>query len=272
MTALGEFTATTIDGKEQSLSDYSGDVVLVVNTASECGFTPQFAGLEQLWETYRDQGFTIIGFPCNQFGGQDPGTNEEIGDFCQKNYGVTFPMMAKIDVNGEDTHPVWQWLKSEKGGVFGDRIKWNFTKFLVGRDGHVIARYAPQAEPQSLAEEGLIESWSFWAVNEIEQNAVKIVLTYDNALQDTAGGKETLAVCTRLLKRPFEILNQHLASQDYLVGNRFTVADINAAEICRYAMTETALTAPNPHVTAWYNRCHDRPAFKEMWAARALAG
>ena len=126
--------------------------------------------------------------------------------------------------------------------------------------------------PQSLAEEGLIESWSFWAVNEIEQNAVKIVLTYDNALQDTAGGKETLAVCTRLLKRPFEILNQHLASQDYLVGNRFTVADINAAEICRYAMTETALTAPNPHVTAWYNRCHDRPAFKEMWAARALAG
>ena len=135
------------------LSDYSGEVVLVVNTASECGFTPQFAGLEQLWETYRDQGFTIIGIPCTQFGGQDPGTNEEIGAFCQRNYGVTFPMMAKIDVNGEDTHPVWQWLKSEKGGVFGDRIKWNFTKFLVGRDGHVIARYAPQAEPQSLAED-----------------------------------------------------------------------------------------------------------------------
>lgn len=153
MTALGDFTATTIDGKEQSLTDYSGEVVLVVNTASECGFTPQFAGLEQLWETYRDQGFTIIGFPCNQFGGQDPGTNEEIVDFCQKNYGVTFPMMAKVDVNGDDTHPVWKWLKSEKGGLVGDRIKWNFTKFLVGRDGHVIGRYAPQAEPQSLAED-----------------------------------------------------------------------------------------------------------------------
>lgn len=126
--------------------------------------------------------------------------------------------------------------------------------------------------PQSLAEEGLIESWSLWAVNEIEQNAVKIVLTYDNALQETPGGKETLAVATRLLKRPFEILNQHLATQDYLVGNRFTVADLNVAEICRYGMTETALTGPNPNVVAWYERCHDRPAFKDMWAARAQEG
>lgn len=126
--------------------------------------------------------------------------------------------------------------------------------------------------PQDLAEEGLIESWSLWAVNEIEQNAVRIVLTYDSDLQDTPGGQETLAVCTRLLKRPFEILNQHLARQDYLVGNRFTVADLNVAEICRYAITERALTEPNPNVMAWYQRCHDRPAFRAMWAARALEG
>jgi glutathione S-transferase len=125
---------------------------------------------------------------------------------------------------------------------------------------------------QSLAEDGLIESWSLWAVNGIEQEAVKIVLTYDNELQDTPGGRETLAVCARLLKRPFEILNQHLSGQDYLVGNRFTVADLNVAEICRYAMTETALTGPNPNVVAWYERCHGRPAFKQMWAARATKG
>ncbi|GAA6527876.1 glutathione peroxidase [Intrasporangium sp. DVR] len=150
MAVLGDFTATTIDGQERSLADFSGDVVLVVNTASECGYTPQFAGLEQLWEQYRDQGFTVVGFPCNQFGAQDPGTDEEIGAFCQKNFGVTFPMMSKVDVNGADAHPVWTWLKSEKGGLLGDRIKWNFTKFLVGRDGHVIGRYAPQAEPTAL--------------------------------------------------------------------------------------------------------------------------
>ncbi|MDC5695733.1 glutathione peroxidase [Intrasporangium calvum] len=150
MAVLGDFTATTIDGVEQPLSDFAGQVVLVVNTASECGFTPQFAGLQELWETYRDRGLTVVGFPCNQFGEQDPGTDDEIGAFCQKNYGVTFPMMAKVDVNGADTHPVWEWLKAEKGGLLGDRIKWNFTKFLVGRDGHVIGRYAPQAEPATL--------------------------------------------------------------------------------------------------------------------------
>lgn len=126
--------------------------------------------------------------------------------------------------------------------------------------------------PQSLTEEGQIESWSLWAVNEIEQSAVKIVLTYDNELQDTPGGKDTIAVSNRLLKRPFEVLNAHLAGQDYLVGNRFTVADLNVAEICRYAMTEPVLTGPNPNVVAWYQRCHDRPAFKDMWAARALEG
>lgn len=125
---------------------------------------------------------------------------------------------------------------------------------------------------QSLEEEGQIENWSFWGVNEIEQDAVKIVLTYDNQLQDTPGGRDTLAVATRLLKRPFEILDAHLATQDYLIGNRFTVADLNLAEICRYAMTETALTGPNPHVVAWYERCHDRPAFRDMWKARALEG
>ena len=126
--------------------------------------------------------------------------------------------------------------------------------------------------PQSLEEEGQVENWSLWAVNEIEQDAVKIVLTYDNQLQETPGGRDVLAVATRLLKRPFEILNAHLATQDYLVGNRFTVADLNVAEICRYAMSETALTGPNANVVAWYERCHDRPAFRDMWKARALEG
>jgi glutathione peroxidase len=150
MTALSDFTATTIDGQERSLADHAGEVVLVVNTASECGFTPQLGGLESLYETYRDRGFTVLGFPCNQFGGQEPGTEEEIGEFCQKNYGVTFPMFAKVDVNGDAEHPLWTWLKSEKGGLLGNRIKWNFTKFLVGRDGAVIERFSPQTEPADL--------------------------------------------------------------------------------------------------------------------------
>jgi len=124
----------------------------------------------------------------------------------------------------------------------------------------------------SLTEEGLIEMWSFWAVNNIEQHAVRIVLTRDNSQEDTPGGRETLDVATRLLKRPFEILNQHLAEQDYLVGNRFTVADLNVAEIVRYAITEKALTDANPNVMAWYERCHDRPAFREMWRARSQEG
>ena len=117
MTALTDFTATTIDGQERSLADYAGEVVLVVNTASQCGYTPQLAGLESIYQTYRDRGFTVLGFPCNQFGGQEPGTEEEIGEFCQKNYGVSFPMFAKVDVNGDDEHPLWGWLKSEKGGA-----------------------------------------------------------------------------------------------------------------------------------------------------------
>ena len=153
MAVLGDFKATSIDGGEASLSDYAGDVVLVVNTASKCGYTPQLGGLETLYETYRDRGLTVLGFPCNQFGGQEPGTEEEIGEFCQKNYGVTFPMFAKIDVNGSDEHPLFTWLKSEKGGLLGDKIKWNFTKFLIARDGSVIGRYAPSTEPADLADD-----------------------------------------------------------------------------------------------------------------------
>jgi glutathione peroxidase len=151
VTVLNDFKATSIDGVEVPLSEYAGDVVLVVNTASQCGYTPQLGGLEQLYETYRGQGLTVLGFPCNQFGGQDPGSDEEIGAFCQKNYGVTFPMFSKVDVNGADEDPLYTWLKSEKGGMLGKKIKWNFTKFLVARDGTVLGRYAPTTEPADLA-------------------------------------------------------------------------------------------------------------------------
>lgn len=137
---------------------------------------------------------------------------------------------------------------------------------------HLARKHGGPLAARNLEEEAQIESWSFWAVNEIEHEAVKIVLTYDNQLQETLGGRDVLAVATRLLKRPFEILNARLASQDYLVGNRFTVADLNVAEICRYAMTERVLTDPNPNVVAWYERCHARPAFQDMWKARALKG
>jgi glutathione peroxidase len=150
MTSLSDFSATTLTGQEQDLAAYAGKVVLVVNTASQCGLTPQFSGLESLYEKYVDQGLVILGFPCNQFAGQEPGDSEEIGAFCQKNYGVSFPMFEKIDVNGSDAHPLYQWLKTEKGGLLGDAIKWNFTKFLVGKDGQVIKRYAPTTEPEKL--------------------------------------------------------------------------------------------------------------------------
>ena len=153
MTALTDFTATTLTGEERSLADHAGEVVLVVNTASQCGFTPQLAGLETLHESYRERGFTVLGFPCNQFGGQEPGTEEEIGEFCQQNYGVSFPMFAKVDVNGSDEHPLFSWLKGQKGGLLGSRIKWNFTKFLVGRDGAVIGRYSPQTDPAAIADD-----------------------------------------------------------------------------------------------------------------------
>ena len=150
MTTLGDFKATAIDGTERDLSDYEGQVVLVVNTASECGFTPQFDGLQKLHDEYADRGFTVLGFPCNQFGGQDPGDDEQIAGFCQKNYGVTFPMFSKVDVNGDEAHPLFQWLRQEKGGLLGDKIKWNFTKFLISRDGRVLKRYAPTTKPEGL--------------------------------------------------------------------------------------------------------------------------
>ena len=156
MTTLHDFTATTIDGREQPLSEYAGKVVLVVNTASECGFTPQYEDLEQLWRGFKEDGLVVLGFPCNQFGNQEPGTEEQIADFCSRNYGVTFPMFAKVDVNGPDAHPLWAWLRQEKHGLRGDDIKWNFTKFLVGRDGRPIRRFAPTTAPAQLA--GSIES------------------------------------------------------------------------------------------------------------------
>ncbi len=153
-TGLYDFSATTIDGQTVTLDRYRGQVLLIVNTASACGFTPQFAGLEKLHATYAGQGLVVLGFPCNQFGSQDPGSNAEIAGFCQRNYGVSFPMMAKIDVNGADAHPLYRWLTAEAPGLLGSKaIKWNFTKFLVGRDGRVIKRYAPQDAPEKLAKD-----------------------------------------------------------------------------------------------------------------------
>jgi len=147
-----DFHAKKIDGEEVPLSSYSGKVLLIVNVASKCGFTPQYAGLEKLWRDYRDRGLVVMGFPCDQFGHQEPGDATEIRNFCSLTYGVDFPMFAKIEVNGAGAHPLWQWLKDEKGGLLGiDAIKWNFTKFLVGRDGRVLKRYAPTDKPESLA-------------------------------------------------------------------------------------------------------------------------
>lgn len=152
MPSLYDFEAQQIGGALVPLAQFRGKPLLIVNTASACGFTPQFAGLEELHKRYGPRGLVVLGFPCNQFGHQDPGSNEEIASFCQVNYGVTFPMMQKVDVNGADAHPLWRWLKEQKSGLLGiDAIKWNFSKFLVGRDGEVIARYAPAATPASLA-------------------------------------------------------------------------------------------------------------------------
>ncbi len=149
-----DFQATSIQGQPVPLSDYRGQVLLIVNTASACGFTPQFAGLEQLHKTYGDKGLAVVGFPCNQFGSQDPGSNDEIASFCEMNYGVSFPMMEKIDVNGSAAHPLYKWLTAEAPGLLGLKaIKWNFTKFLVGKDGQVIQRYAPTDAPKSLAKD-----------------------------------------------------------------------------------------------------------------------
>ena len=151
MTTIYDFEALSTTGKSVPLKQYEGKPMLIVNTASACGFTPQFAGLEELHKTYGDNGLVVLGFPCNQFGAQDKGSNDEIASFCQLNYGVSFPMMAKTQVNGKDAHPLWQWLKAQAPGLLGSEgVKWNFTKFLVGRDGQVIKRYAPTDTPESL--------------------------------------------------------------------------------------------------------------------------
>jgi glutathione peroxidase len=153
-TSVYDFSAQDIQGKPVALKKFKGQVLLIVNTASECGFTPQFKGLQALHERYGQQGLAVVGFPSNEFGGQDPGENAEIASFCEMNYGVSFPMMAKVEVNGGNAHPLWQWLKGEKPGFLGtEAIKWNFTKFLVGKDGQVIKRYAPQDEPEKLAKD-----------------------------------------------------------------------------------------------------------------------
>jgi glutathione peroxidase len=153
MTTIHEFSATSIDGIERQLVDYKGKVVLVVNTASQCGFTGQYKGLEELYRTYADRGLVVLGFPCDQFGHQEPGDEEEIATFCERNFGVTFPLFSKVDVNGPDAHPLYQWLRSEKSGLVGDKIRWNFTKFLVDSEGKVVERYGSRTTPAQIADD-----------------------------------------------------------------------------------------------------------------------
>ena len=150
--SVNDFTARDITGVERSLADYRGKVLLIVNVASRCGFTPQYAGLEALYRKYQDRGFEVLGFPCNQFGAQEPGNESEIQSFCRTTYDVDFPLFAKVDVNGEAAHPLFRYLKGERPGIFGtEAIKWNFTKFLVDRQGEVVRRYAPKDAPDSIA-------------------------------------------------------------------------------------------------------------------------
>lgn len=154
MASIYDFEAQQIDGRTVPLARFKGKPMLIVNTASACGFTPQFAGLEELHKAYGGKGLVVLGFPCNQFGAQDPGSNDEIAQFCELNYGVSFPMMEKIDVNGPAAHPLFQWLTAEAPGFLGSKgIKWNFTKFLIGKDGQVLKRYAPQEPPAALAKD-----------------------------------------------------------------------------------------------------------------------
>ncbi|MGL5766629.1 MAG: glutathione peroxidase [Sarcina sp.] len=148
-----DLKAKDINGKDVDMKDYEGKVVLIVNTASKCGFTPQFEELETLYKEFNNKGFEILGFPCNQFMSQDPGTGDEIQSFCKLNYGVTFKMFEKVEVNGSNTHPIFEFLKKEKKGALGGKIKWNFTKFLIDRNGNVIARFAPMAKPMSFKED-----------------------------------------------------------------------------------------------------------------------
>lgn len=154
MNFLNGMSATTLAGEERSLQDFAGNVVLVVNTASKCGFTPQYEGLEALFQKYHERGFEVLGFPCNQFGKQEPGDSAAIDAFCDRTYGVTFPLFAKVEVNGDNAHPLFRHLKQEAPGIFGtESIKWNFTKFLIARDGRVVKRFAPTDKPESLADE-----------------------------------------------------------------------------------------------------------------------
>ncbi|SOU07728.1 glutathione peroxidase [Xanthomonas arboricola] len=162
MSDISTFEFTDLEGRPRSMRDYAGKVVLVVNVASKCGFTPQYAGLQALWQRYRERGLAVIGFPCDQFGHQEPGDAAQIRQFCSLDYAVDFPLAEKVEVNGSGAHPLWQWLKREQRGVLGsEAIKWNFTKFLIGRDGTVLERYAPTTKPDALAadiERALVES------------------------------------------------------------------------------------------------------------------
>ncbi|MEO0908218.1 MAG: glutathione peroxidase [Pseudomonadota bacterium] len=154
MTTIADFTVTNNRGEEIDLATKQGKVLLVVNTASKCGFTPQYDGLEELYQQFKDRDFEVLGFPCNQFGAQEPGNADEIAEFCKVNFGVTFPLMAKIDVNGPDASPLFDWMRQEKKGLLGSTsIKWNFTKFLIDRDGNVVKRYAPQDAPKTIAKD-----------------------------------------------------------------------------------------------------------------------
>jgi glutathione peroxidase len=149
--SIYDFTAKRNDSIEQSLAAYKGKVLLIVNTASECGFTPQYKGLQELYAKYHDRGLEVLGFPCDQFGHQEPGNDDEIKSFCEVNYGVNFPLFSKIEVNGDNAHPLYKFLKNEKGGMLGDSIKWNFTKFLIDKQGNVLERFAPQTTPEKIA-------------------------------------------------------------------------------------------------------------------------
>ena len=151
MTTLYDFSATTNSGAEQALIDYKGNVLLVVNTASQCGFTPQYKGLEELYKAYVDRGLVVLGFPCDQFGHQEPGDDEAIADFCELNFGVTFPLYSKIDVNGSDAHPLFKWMRAEQKGTLGSKIRWNFTKFLIDAEGNVVKRYGSTTKPEDIS-------------------------------------------------------------------------------------------------------------------------
>lgn len=153
MSNIFEFRATSINSEEISLEDYKGKVILIVNTASKCGFTPQYEGLQKMYEKYLDKGFEILGFPCNQFGKQEPGNNKEISEFCSLNYGVTFQMFSKVEVNGENAHPVFKYLKQELPGIMGNKIKWNFTKFLIDKEGKPYKRFSPITKPENICKD-----------------------------------------------------------------------------------------------------------------------